>query len=73
MKDDACELIVLFFILVFCVSFSYAVLDTAYHARENIELKGKNSVTRAQLCRPYYNDGTDRWYNCMGIQYVQPK
>ena len=68
MRDDTCDMIVLFFILIFCVSFSYAVLDTAHTTRENIELKGKNSMTRAQLCRPYYNDGTDRWFKCMGVE-----
>jgi len=22
-------------------------------------------------CRPYYNDGTERWINCMGVGYVR--
>jgi len=65
MKED---MFILFFVLVFCVSFSYAVLDTAHNSKENIELEGKNKVTRAQLCRPYYNDGTDRWLKCMGVE-----
>lgn len=32
------------------------------------------SVTTSRVhlptkCRPYYNDGTDRWIDCMGVGY----
>lgn len=27
--------------------------------------------TLPQKCRQYYNDGTERWVNCMGVGYVR--
>ena len=27
------------------------------------------TLTRPQICAEYYNNGTDEWINCMGVEY----
>lgn len=62
------ELISIAMILSLFVSFSYAVLKTAGEIRE--EVKEESLFVNKHLpttCQPFYNDGTDRWKECMGV------
>lgn len=34
--------------------------------------KERNRYHRPTICAPYYNDGTDRWKDCMGVGYIKP-
>lgn len=55
-------------------SFSYAVIKTAQDLREGMnEVVIKEQERRDEdirtRCAVYYNDGTDRWTECMGVGY----
>ncbi len=61
--------------ILFC-SFSYAVIKTAQDIREGMndvvikEQERRKEDIRTR-CAVYYNDGTGRWIECMGVGYVQ--
>lgn len=61
----------LIFIVVFCMSFSYAVIKTASNIEERMnEIQQEKEMKDRRIeCRAYYNDGTDRWKDCMGVGY----
>ena len=31
----------------------------------------RERLSLPQKCKPYYNDGTERWIDCMGVGYVR--
>jgi len=67
------EYIVITFILFLLVSLTVAVLETATEIREIVQER-ELSIDRSHLpseCEKYYNDGTDRWKDCMGVGYVK--
>jgi len=51
-----------------------AALLTGYvagAAKESVEAAARNRAQRIelpQLCAQYYNDGTGRWAECMGVE-----
>ena len=63
---DRAEKFMILFVLILFISISLAVLKTASGEIEDI----KEITERRHLpaeCQPYYNDGTDRWKECMGV------
>jgi hypothetical protein len=53
------------------VSLAYAVIGTAYQARENV-IESRQKIEkrhRPTECEPYYNNGTDEWKDCMRVGY----
>jgi len=64
------ERLMILMILIISLSISIAVIKTAYTTQRMIE---DNRTEREHLpskCEQYYNDGTDRWKDCMGVDYV---
>ena len=62
------------FAMVGCTSFTYQPSDLDAIDWDKIEAEIK--VERVHLptkCRPFYNDGTEAWINCMGVGYVRAK
>lgn len=59
--------VVLFFLLmVFAV---FDTIRTIENTRDILREK-KDIPTLPQKCGMYYNDGTERWKECMGVGYV---
>jgi len=64
------EKFMILFLIVFFLSFSLAVIKTAYGGAERMEKIYREMVTpRPSVCSQYYNDGSNRWINCMGVGY----
>jgi len=66
------ERFVILFLIVIFTSMSYAVLKTAKETQESIkDIKDirEQQLTLPEKCRKFYNDGTDRWVNCIGVEY----
>jgi len=65
---DRFEKFMIVFVFLLFFSISYAVLETAKGEIEDI----KEITERRHLpseCQSYYNDGTDRWKDCIGVGY----
>ena len=63
------ELFLMFLICLFLVSLAYAVIGTAYQARESV-IESREKIEkrhRPTECEQYYNDGTSQWQDCMGV------
>lgn len=61
--------IIFIFLLIIFVSFSYAVIETAENVRNKVEeaVKERDNKHLTMECEQYYNDGTGRWAECMGV------
>lgn len=71
---DRFEKIFLILSVSLIVSFSVAVVNTASEIQEILErnITETRETEADQLlkeCSAYYNDGTDRWMECMGVGY----
>lgn len=67
------EYIIALFFIAIVLSFSYAVVKTAQESIEIVEEnkeKKERVLTLPEKCQSYYNDGTDKWKDCMGVGYV---
>jgi hypothetical protein len=53
-------------IAVCCLTSSLVVISVA-KSRDQVKEEIRETVNRAGHCSPYYNDGTDRWAECMGV------
>lgn len=64
------KLMILFVVCIF-LSLSYAVLETAMELKKEVIFDRLNKEARDRRieCSTYYNDGTDRWKECMGVGY----
>ena len=70
---DKGELFVIIFLILITLSLNYAVIKTANNVKETrdryyqeIEQKRREDDIRVR-CAQYYNDGTGRWAECMGV------
>lgn len=59
-------------LLVLLLLFAVLVVATAAESGKVVDETPAPDSRRAPLpvrCAPYYNDGTDRWKDCMGVGY----
>lgn len=49
------------------------LLEAAHYAKggHTVTALPNNDETLPELCREFYNDGTEQWINCMGVGYVK--
>ena len=65
------EKILIIFIIILFTSLSHAVIKTAYEIGQKIEerTEQRSRLHLPSKCRQHYNDGTNRWKECMGVGY----
>lgn len=67
MKID--EYVTILLVLIFTFVLSVAVLKTAAETRDMVDNIKRNQEVKhlPTECAVYYNDGTDRWKECMQV------
>lgn len=71
---DREEKVVVGFIAWIFLMLSVAIVGGLYIENEKVKAikafsKARITISRPELCGQYYNDGTDRWMKCMGVEY----
>ena len=68
---DLLTVVLLFLVLSVAVLIVVTVIGAVMPDPARQEQETRNNLdTRPTMCYPYYNDGTERWANCMGVGYV---
>lgn len=60
-------IVMVFLLSQFTSAVLFAALDHATRDTVSNPRASKRVTHRPQLCERYYNDGTDRWIECMGV------
>jgi hypothetical protein len=58
-------------VVLFAIGVIMLVGCTAQDDSLYVQPEKQASTHLPTKCRPYYNDGTERWIDCMGVGYVR--
>jgi hypothetical protein len=71
MKEIAAVILVVFgYLALICLQDMRDLLEAAHMQRTTVVVHTVKTESLPVRCRPYYNDGTERWAECMGVGYV---